>query len=148
MLSIPHTLTGAFIASQLPHPALYLPLTLASHYLEDWIPHWDVGTGLSNGKRKRSTAFLLELIDLALAFGLIYLLWQKGVPDIQWHIWIGALAGLLPDFIEAPRNFLKWEPWPTGYFNRIHQKFHHSIHHMTLGLVPQVIVVGLIVLLR
>ena len=72
MLSIPHTLTGAFIASKLPHPALYIPLTVSMHYLQDWIPHWDVGTGLSSGKRKRTTAIFLELFDLAFSIGLIY----------------------------------------------------------------------------
>ena len=61
MLSIAHTLTGAFIASKVPDPLVYTPLTLASHYLEDWIPHRDVGTGLSTGRRKPSTAFLFTL---------------------------------------------------------------------------------------
>ncbi|EKD43638.1 MAG: hypothetical protein ACD_72C00193G0001, partial [uncultured bacterium] len=81
MLSVSHAVTGAFIAAKLPHPALYVPLILASHYLEDWIPHWDVGTGLSNGTRKRSTAFILEIFDLAIALGLVYLFWQAGQSE-------------------------------------------------------------------
>ena len=72
MLSVSHAATGAFIASKLPHPALYIPLTLAAHYLQDWIPHWDVGTGLSNGTRSKRTAMILEIFDLAASVGLIY----------------------------------------------------------------------------
>lgn len=145
MLSISHTLTGAFIASKLPSPALYIPLTLASHYLEDWIPHWDVGTGLSNGKRKRVTAIILELGELAISFGLLYFIWQAGRPTIQWHIWIAAFVALIPDFLEAPRNFLKWEPSFIKPFNNFHGLFHHSTMHKVVGLLPQIILVLAIV---
>ncbi len=148
MLSISHTLTGAFIASKLPHPALYIPLALASHYLEDLVPHWDVGTGLSNGLRKRKTAFLLELIDLAISIAAIYIFWQSSQTEIQYHIWIGAFVGLIPDFLEAPRNFLNWEPWFLKPLNKLHGLFHNSIADKVMGLAPQIITVGLIWLLR
>ncbi len=148
MLSISHTLTGAFIASKLPHPALYIPLTLASHYLEDWIPHWDVGTGLSNGDRKISTAFLLEIVDLAISIAAVYFFWQSGKADIQYHIWIGAFVSLIPDFLEAPRNFLKWEPFFLKPLNEFHGWFHSSIPDKVLGLTPQFVTVALIWLLR
>ena len=148
MLSIPHTLTGAFIASKMPHPALYVPLTWGMHYLQDWIPHWDVGTGLSSGKRKRSTAIMLELVDLAISIGLIYYFFGQASADLQPHIWLGALIGITPDLIEAPRNFLRWEPWFIKPLNKLHGSFHHSTHNMFIGLFPQVVVVLLIWFLR
>lgn len=155
MLSIPHSLTGAFIASKLPHPVLYVPLTLGMHYLCDWIPHWDVGTGLSNGKRKRSTAIILELFELGITGFLIYWFFFKdfGQPidfnsAYTWHIGIGALTGIAPDFVEAPRNFLKWEPWFIKPFNKFHSMFHHSTPDIALGLLPQVILVFVIWLLK
>lgn len=148
MLSIPHALTGAFIASKLPHPALYIPLALAFHYLQDWTPHWDVGTGLSNGTRKRSTAIRLELVDLALTVVLVYVLWIDQPFDLQLHIWAGAFVGLLPDFMEAPRNFLRWEPAFLKPFNNFHHHFHESTPNMVLGLAPQIIIVLVIMWLR
>lgn len=155
MLSIPHSLTGAFIASKLPHPILYIPLTLGMHYLCDWIPHWDVGTGLSNGKRKRSTAIILELFELGITGFLIYWFFFKdfGQPidfnsAYTWHIGIGALTGIAPDLVEAPRNFLKWEPWFIKPFNKFHGMFHHSTPNIALGLLPQVILVFVIWLLK
>ncbi len=148
MLSIPHALTGAFIASKLPHPLLYIPIAIGMHYLQDWIPHWDVGTGLSNGTRKRSTALLLEVVDLAITVGLIYFFWQRGQTTVLYHIWIGAFFGLLPDFLEAPRNFLKWEPGFLKPFNNFHHNFHHSIPAMLPGLIPQLAVVTTIWFLR
>lgn len=155
MLSIPHSLTGAFIASKLPHPILYIPLTLGMHYLCDWIPHWDVGTGLSTGKRKRSTALILELGELVITVGLIYWFFfaDFGKPlnltdSYSIHIWMGALTGIIPDLVEAPRNFLKWEPWFIKPFNDVHGSFHHSTPHILIGLIPQVILVLLIWLLK
>lgn len=148
MLSIPHMLTGAFVASTFPHPAVYVPTTLAMHYLQDWIPHWDVGTGLSNGSRKRSTAVILELIELSVALGLIWLFFQSGKAGIQYHVWLGALTGIVPDLLEAPRNFLRWEPDFLKPINNFHQFFHNSTPNMVLGLMPQLILVAAIWFLR
>jgi hypothetical protein len=148
MLSVSHSLTGAFIASQLPHPLLYIPLTLGAHYLEDWIPHWDVGTGLSNGTRKRSTAILLEFVDLAVTIGLVYFFFQMRSPAILWHVWLGAFVALVPDFMEAPRNFFKWEPGFLKPLNNFHHWFHHSTPNKIVGIMPQLITVALIYFLK
>src|SRR5258708_11606029 len=148
MLSISHSLTGAFIATHLPHPVLYVPLIFASHYLEDWIPHWDVGTGLSSGKRRRETAIVLELGELIITFILIYLFWQYGHAALNLNAWLGAGIALTPDFLEAPRNFLKWEPRIIRPLNELHGMFHHSTPNMLFGLAPQIIVVATIFWLR
>jgi len=148
MLSIPHSLTGAFIASQIPHPIVYGPLALGAHYLEDWIPHWDFGTGLSTGKRSKKTAVILEIGELIVSAGLIYFFFQKGYAQIQWHIWVGALIGLLPDLVDAPRNFLKLELKILDPLFDFHHYLHHSTPHIFFGLIPQIIVVGLIFLLK
>ncbi len=148
MLSISHTLTGAFIATKLPIPVVYFPLIMASHYIEDWIPHWDVGTGLSSGKRKKMTAIILEFGELFISVGLVYFFFQHGHTEIQWHAWIGAFIGLLPDFMEAPRNFLHWEPAFLKPINNLHALFHHSTPDILFGLAPQAITIAAIWLLR
>jgi hypothetical protein len=148
MLSISHSVTGAFIATHLPNPLLYVPLIFAAHYLEDWIPHWDVGTGLSNGTRNKHTAMKLELIDLALTAILIFLFWQYGRTTLNMNAWMGAGVALIPDFLEAPRNFLKSEPGPIKPMNKIHGFFHHSTPNVWLGLLPQIVVVAAVFLLR
>ena len=146
MLSISHGLTGAFFAAQLQDPILYVPIALFSHYLEDWIPHWDMGTGLSDGKRTRSAAIILGSIELSIALGAIFFLW--GSPTLaNYHIWLGAFIGLLPDLLEAPRNFLHWEPSFLKSINKFHAGFHHSVPNKVLGLVPQVLLWGIIIAL-
>lgn len=144
MLSISHSLTGAFLAVTLQHPVLFVPAVLASHYLEDWFPHWDVGTGLSNGSRKRQDAILLEFVELGISFILLYLIFQNGSAELNWLAWFGAFLGLLPDFLEAPRNFLKWEPAWLKPINNLHHSFHHSTPNIMRGLLPQVVLWGVI----
>lgn len=150
MLSISHALTGAFIAYKLPNPILYIPLVLASHYIEDWILHWDVGTGLSNGSRKRSTAFFLELIDLAIAGILVLVLFRTDPLSLlpAPHVLFGAFLGLLPDFLEAPRNFIAYNPPWLKPLNDFHHNFHHSTPNMLMGLLPQAVVLTIILLFR
>ncbi|NCO12636.1 hypothetical protein GW926_03830 [Candidatus Pacearchaeota archaeon] len=148
MLSIPHSLTGAFIASNIPQPIVYAPLSLAAHYLGDWIPHWDFGTGMNSGKRRKSTAILLEIVELVIAFALIYLFFQRGYSEIRWHVWFGALIGILPDLIDAPRNFLKLRMKFLDPIFQLHHFFHHSTPNVIFGLLPQIIVVAVIYFLR
>ena len=138
MLSISHSLTGALIATKISNPLISIPLIFASHYLEDWIPHWDVGTGLSNGTRKKRTAILMEFGELAITFGLIYFFWQYQRPEINIQAWFGAFVGLIPDFLEAPNNFLNIHPKITKPLNDLHGFFHGSIPNKFWGLLPQV----------
>jgi hypothetical protein len=136
VLSISHSLTGALVATTL-HPILVLPTIFVTHYLEDWIPHWDVGTGMSSGKRKRQTAILLEFGELGVSALLLYFFFQAGHENIVWSAWLGGFIGLIPDFLEAPRNFLHWEPKLIRPLNNLHQTFHHSTPNILVGMAPQ-----------
>jgi len=147
VLSISHSLTGALVATTL-HPVLVIPVIFATHYLEDWIPHWDVGTGLSTGKRKRSTAIVLEFVELGITGALLYWFFQAGQSEVNYAAWLGGFVGLIPDFLEAPRNFLKWEPKIFKPLNDLHQAFHHSTPNMMVGLAPQVLLWWIIWWLR
>ena len=153
MLSIAHAATGAVIATHLSAP-IAIPLILASHYALDAVAHHDAGTGLSSGKKTRRTALILGIIDLILA-GLLVLFMY---PNLGFRIWElgfwsnapvwGAFVGLLPDFLESPRNFLKYEPSWLRPLNRFHASFHHSTPDILAGLAPQVILLTLLWLVR
>lgn len=156
MLSISHAVTGAFIAVKVGNPALAIPLILLSHYLEDAVPHWDAGTGLTKGVKTPGDALKHEIIDLALAGILVLVFYYSRFPLIPYTSYSiksttpywGALFALLPDFLEAPRNFWKTEPrWLTP-LNRFHHLFHHSIPRALDGLAPQIILLTLLWLFR
>lgn len=148
MLSISHALTGAFIAVKVGNPYLAIPLIILSHYLEDAVPHWDVGTGLGKGTKSSRDAFRHELIDLALAIIFLFVYFHPPLTPLSSllsapAIW-GALFALLPDFLEAPRNFLSFEPRWLAPLNRFHHSFHHSIPRMLDGLAPQLLLLTLL----
>ena len=153
MLSIAHAATGAVIATHLSAP-IAIPLILASHYALDAVAHHDAGTGLSSGKKTRKTAFILGIIDLILAAIVVLLMYQPTFPLylLPFHlnepsIW-GAFVGLLPDFLESPRNFLKYEPSWLRPLNRFHASFHHSTPDILAGLAPQVILLTILWVFR
>jgi hypothetical protein len=152
MLSISHAVTGAFIAVKIGNPVLAIPLILLSHYLEDAVPHWDAGTGLGNGSKTRKMAIKHGLIDLALAGIIVLIFYPTNLFPLNNFILApaiyGAFFGLLPDFLESPRNFLKYEPWFLKPLNRFHHSFHHSIPRMIDGLFPQILLLILLWVLR
>lgn len=146
MLSIAHTATGAFLATKTPNPVLGLTLAFASHYLLDYIIHWDVGTGLSSGKKTPESALKHELIDMFISFVFLYLIFQANQTTLNTQAWAGAFLALVPDFLEAPRNFFKWEPAWLKPFNDFHSKFHNSTPDVFKGLTPQLVLLLFIAL--
>ena len=150
MLSIAHAATGAVIATHLSAP-IAIPLILASHYALDAIAHHDAGTGLSSGKKTRKTALILGIIDLILAAILVLFMYPPEsitLSSLTKHlghpaVW-GAFLGLLPDFLESPRNFLKYEPAWLKPINTFHNSFHHSIPSIITGLAPQAILLTIL----
>lgn len=150
MLSISHAATGALIASKTLNPWLYVPAAIVLHFIEDMVPHWDVGEGMADGRRTKKQAFWLELGDLTLMMIMLYFFWFKESPGTTFslHILIGAIAGILPDFIEAPRIFLGIDLKFLRPINYIHEKFHLSIPNKVLGLIPQILLLMIVYFLR
>lgn len=146
MLSIAHGPTGAYIASKIPNPFISIPLVLASHYLEDRVPHWDVGQGLSKSKKSKKRAFLEELFfDFPLSFLFVYVFFQYGRP-FNYQAWMGWFFGLLPDFLEFPYLFLGARFFPFKQLAAFHTWCHRSTPNRFWGLLPQVFVVLAIIL--
>lgn len=148
MLSIAHGPTGALIASKIPNPLVSIPLILASHYLEDRVPHWDVGQGLTKNKKTKKAAFLEELFfDFPLSFLIVFLLFQLGRP-FNFAAWMGWFFGLLPDFLEFPHLFMNVKLTPFKQLAAFHTWCHRSTPNRFWGLLPQALVILSIVLFR
>ena len=151
MLSIIHGVTGAYLGTVCPQPLVYVPAAVALHFLEDAVPHWDVGTGMHSGKRQKLTAFLLELIDLGLMVGVVFWLFQKTIPsswaEVNWPAWIGALAGISVDLVEFPNSFFGWQPALLRPMMKLHDRLHNSAGSVFWGLLPQVLVLGAVIYL-
>ncbi len=141
MLSIAHAVTGAYIASALPYPIIYIPLVFISHYILDHIAHFDVGTGMKKSKRKLIITLFFTALDLLAAFLLIVFFWQQSFTNIGFHLWIGALLGIFPDVLEASNLFFHRKiPFLRPLYD-FHEHIHRSTTNLFWGLFPQAIVV-------
>lgn len=146
MLSIAHAVTGAFLATKLGNPYLAAPLCIGLHFLEDFVPHWDVGTGITKKKKSKKAAFLQELlIDFPLSIALVYFIFGYGRP-FSILPWIGWFFTLLPDFIEFPRLFLNVRFPIIDHIHAIHKSVHRSTPNIFVGLTPQLILILMVYL--
>lgn len=149
MLSTTHGPTGAFIATKIKSPFISIPLIIVTHFIQDYIPHWDVGQGLSKKKKSKKAAFLQELLfDFPLSIIVTYFFFQHGQSAFNYRAWIGWFFALIPDFIEFPHLFLNWRFHPLIDFANFHAKIHRSTPKVIKGLIPQVLTLIAIYLLK
>lgn len=145
MLELSHTIVGAAIAAKIGNPALALPLSLASHFALDLVPHWNphLNTEIKKyGRLKKKTLYFIGLDVLASLIAGFFLAAQYK-PDIYLMatVLLGGLMGVLPDLVESP-HFLfnkRWEPIEKLI------KFQKSIQndaHPIIGISTQVIIVS------
>ena len=106
MLELPHALIGATIAVAIPDPRISLPLALASHFLTDYLPHWNPhinreikATGQISTQSK---IIIMADASLALIAG-TYLAATRGNFVV---IMLACLLAVLPDVAEIPYYFL------------------------------------------
>jgi hypothetical protein len=109
MLSLPHAALGAAIATLIPNPAISIPLSFFSHFLADYLPHWNphLDTQLSrHGKLTPQTiAFAASDFILAVSFSAFVAL-TAASPLQSLNLFLSPLAAILPDLIEAPHYIL------------------------------------------
>lgn len=101
MRAINHALTGAIIGLTVSEPLVAVPAALASHYILDVIPHYDMGLGGNEWLKTKSFNYLLYA-DALLCFALVVLLALSGPANWQLAV-ICAVVALAPDFASIPR---------------------------------------------
>ncbi len=146
MISVAHAAMGAYIAATFPHPLVYIPLSLASHFALDFVRHYDIGVAMKIYHFSRVRGLCYEAVDLVAAVLIIALIWRQAPPNFNLHLWIGALAGIFPDIIEASNFFFHQPCWLFKPFYAAHQLFHHSTKDFWWGIIPQIILVSIIAL--
>ncbi|PIU32982.1 hypothetical protein COT04_02555 [Candidatus Shapirobacteria bacterium CG07_land_8_20_14_0_80_39_12] len=139
-------MTSALIVSKVSPPALSLPLVLVFHYLLDIIPHWDTGSGLTNGLKTKRKAVAETIFDLVIAAGLVFFFFQRG-KVFSPLLWGGVILGLLPDLLELPSLFFGFRPFPLNYLEKFHTEIMHRRGKLPWGFLTQLILIALISLL-
>jgi len=119
MVITPHMLVGTAIGLHSNNIWMAFSFGLISHYLMDFLPHWEY---LTNLKISKSNKIITKLIfDFVLGFVLVLILiWSEPQKVI---IAFAVFGALLPDFIQGI------------YFNfsikqlKIFHRFHYRIHY-------------------
>ena len=144
MVSVAHALTGSFIAHTLPYPWIYIPLAIASHFVLDYIHHYDIGVAMRQHHFSKWQIVFLESLDLLVSAGLIILIWRQSPSHLDLHVWSGAFFGILPDILETTDYFFE-RPLPIlRPLYWLHDRFHHSTTDVFWGSLPQIILVSII----
>lgn len=102
MLNTVHVTAAAAIVVAIPNPWFSLPLALASHLILDTIPHWNWSPGRTLAGKLASVndGLLAIIVSLLLAWYL----------DKSWVVLAACFLSMLPDLIQAPYHFFKWQP--------------------------------------
>ncbi len=155
MTATAHALVSAAIYRAIPDLSLSMPLAVASHFIMDAVPHWDLGTAWRSRSKKETG--MLAIAETVLGITVAYFLFSgkgSGIP-----ILLTIAAGEFPDWIEAPWYIFfakqnKHEPGPRAGFwekctyriYRLENVFHAKTTY-PFGLVTQIITVAFFLLL-
>ena len=113
-----HGMTGAVIALVVKEPFLAIPLSYASHYACDAIPHYGLVVGGELFDKKFNYTLLADFMT---ALVIMVILGAK-FPSQKWVIWSCMVAAASPD--------LMW-----AYYNLYIEKIQHKKPH--LGIIAR-----------
>lgn len=129
MSILPHVIVGASAGSFLPNPIAAGVAGFLSHFILDYIPHWDPPVVPKKPLWKSIAYPILLIVDIGLS--VLFLIFLAKQPNMFW----GGLAGGLVD-LDNIFHFLK------GMGIKIHDggsKWHHKTTFLT-GISMQAIV--------
>ena len=142
MTATAHALIGASIAVKIINPAIGIPLAIASHFIADLIPHWDLST---NHRQKSPTRLKVEAtFDVLLGFALVFLIFRNLVNPV--YLWSMVIAAQSPDWLKAPSDMFGLRIPPFSWMEWLGHKLQSRLQ-LPWGLVTQVVVVGIMLLL-
>lgn len=144
MLETPHVFVGVAIATAIPNPLIAIPLSFASHFVLEMIPHWNPHLNTETEKfgspTKKTTAITAVDATIALVSGSFFA--YKALPDVSQTITILAcsFAAVLPDVMEGPYFFLhKKSNWIKKWIH--FQKSLQSDTGPIFGMLTQIVTI-------
>lgn len=145
MLTTPHAIVGAAIATQIPSPLVSLPLAFASHFILDMLPHWNphLNTEIKKYGRVTTISKLTIYADTAIALASAILIARTfgETQTSQMIIMAGSLMGILPDVLEFPYFFLGMRDKFSKTILRIQKSIQTDVSFIP-GVLSQVAVIA------
>ena len=135
------------------HPILGFFIGLASHYLSDFIPHWDYKLSSLSGRKTSAERrwgskklFVLDLGKIAIDFFvgaiIVAIFWPNSFTQSFFLLAAIFIGSTLPDFLEGLYFTTKF-----ALILNPHQRFHDFMHtkiklgaYPTIGIPSQIII--------
>ena len=123
MLETPHVIVGAAIATKIANPLLSIPISFASHFILEKVPHWNPHLNTETEKYGKPTekSTIIAIFDVGISFLLGSFIALKNLPNMPQviNVYACCLAASIPDIVEAPYFFFgardkllkKWIDW-------------------------------------
>jgi hypothetical protein len=144
MLELPHVAVGAAIATFIPNPLISVPVSIASHFIGDYIPHWNphLQTELkTRGSITFSTASILMAdSSLAALTGYSIIFSHISNPAMAINILLCCAGAVLPDIVEIPLFFFHYKNKFLAQLAKF-QKAHQWNVPLLPGLFSQAVVI-------
>ncbi len=146
MLETPHVAVGVALAIKLGNPYLAVPLSFASHFALDKIPHWNPHTyteTVKNGGPSKSTIIITAIdisVSIALGLGIAYSVLPNKALAVS--IVASSLASVLPDVSKYPFFVLK--KTRVGLYKKwveTERGFQVQTNSLFWGLLTQVLII-------
>ena len=144
MLETPHVAVGIALATKFPNPWISIPLSLASHFILDKIPHWNPHMYTETQKfgkpTKKSTT--IALIDIASALVLGSAFAANALPNVNAAILIlvCSLASVASDVIKYPYYYFKLRPKWLIWWVKFERSMQVDAGSIFWGLSTQVLI--------
>lgn len=143
MTATGHAIIGTVIAAKFGNPVLAVPIAIASHFVADAIPHWDIAT---HRKEKAKANLILEafsdvLLGFILSFFILILFFPTTSPS---YAFLMILVSQSPDWATAPYYFFGIKSFKWAYKL---QKFFDRDLDKPWGIITQIAILVTVIVL-
>lgn len=135
MLELSHVAVGAALAIRIPNPLISIPLAFLSHFIVDYIPHWNPSlyteTEKSGKPSRKSNIIVLAdvVLSLTLGFFIAFRFWPNS--QRMASILLACFAAVAPDAVEGFYFYLGMK---MPFLKKL-AKFQHE-HQSTVRPLP------------
>lgn len=148
MTATGHALIGALIAARFSNPYLAIPLSFASHFAADMVPHWDAGT--HHREKTRRQLFNESALDVIISVVTAFILYNNFLGGNNYILlYVCVFASQLPDWMTAPyfifgqkSKFFEWSKWSYIIQHKLNSRL-----DLPWGVVTQIVAVIIIYVL-
>lgn len=137
---------GVAIATKFPNPWIAIPMSFASHFLLDKVPHWNphIYTETQKHGKPSDKSTLIATLDICLAFATGVYFSIQALPDQNLALLILAcsLFSVLSDVVKYPYYYFKIRSKLMVWWVHLERSIQVDTKQVWTGVLTQLIIVA------